>query len=122
MVTTPAVHPVDPPPPREITDLARLCLQGDLEHDDINLAFQTNLQAYSRQGHQMSLLWTVLFAAVQYARPRIFTLLLSQGLQLHPMYVEQAVSTGSKEVFQAFLDNGWNVNEPLYSFRPPVLA
>lgn len=109
-------------PPSEIPFLARLCITGDLEHINVNSTFHAKLDAYFQKGHQTPELWPVLLAAVEYARPKIITLLLSQGLAIHQMHVLQAVRTKSKEVLQALLDSGWDINQPLDTFYPPVLA
>jgi hypothetical protein len=111
------------PPPLEITTLARLCFTGDITaNDDINLAFHSELETYYKHGHRSLDLWPVLLTAIQYERPGIITLLLSRGLQLNSMYVYEAVATGSKDVFEAFLKSGWDLNKPLGTFDPPVLA
>jgi hypothetical protein len=109
-------------PPKEISDLARLCYIGDIDVNDVNETFRNDLEAFKHRGHPLCELWPVLFSAVQSARPEIIKLLLSEGLVMNEMYIEQAIETRSREVFQAFIDSGWDVNTPWDELHPPVLA
>ena len=122
MTTTLSISSMNPPP-SEISSLARLCFAGDIiANDDINLAFHSEFETYLKHGHRSVDLWPVLLTAIQHKRPGIIALLLSRGLQLNSMYVYEAVATRSKEVFDAFLKSGWDLNKPLSTFDPPVLA
>ncbi|KAI1666360.1 Ankyrin repeat protein [Pyrenophora tritici-repentis] len=107
------------PPPIEITTLARICRVGDLDDDQ---SFHDELESFERKGHRSVELWPVLFSAVRHARPQIIKLLFSRGLAMNQMYIKQAIQTRSRDVFQAFIDSGWDVNEPWVNFHPPVLA
>jgi hypothetical protein len=110
------------PPPEEISHLAHICYSGDLDNDDVNEVFRSSLEAFEQKGFSLLELWPVLLSAVQSARPKIIKLLLSRGLVMNEMYISQAILTPSKEVFQAFLESGWDINAPLNSFHPPMLA
>ncbi|KAE8832169.1 hypothetical protein P3342_013139 [Pyrenophora teres f. teres] len=128
MASPTALPPVPPPvkttspPPIEITTLARICRIGDLDDDDVNRSFHDDLESFERKGHRLLELWPVLFSAVRYARPQIIKLLFSRGLAMNQMYIKQAIQTRSKDVFQAFIESGWDVNKPWVNFHPPVLA
>ncbi|KAL1796092.1 hypothetical protein ACET3X_006316 [Alternaria dauci] len=41
---------------------------------------------------------------------------------MNEMYIRQAIETRSKEVFEAFVESGWDVNETWDNLHPPVLA
>lgn len=41
---------------------------------------------------------------------------------MNEMYIRQAIETRSKEVFEAFIESGWDVNETWDNLHPPVLA
>ncbi|KAJ8114970.1 hypothetical protein OPT61_g3272 [Boeremia exigua] len=110
------------PPPSEISLLARLCIEGDVDNDDISSAFHSDLNAYLAPCNPPSDLWPVLLAAIDHCRPGIITLLFCQGLSILPLFLERAVEVGSKAVFKAFLDNGCDLNKPLRQFCPPVLG
>lgn len=122
MTTTLSISPGDSPP-LEIYSLARLCTTGDIiANEPVHAAFCSELDAYYKRGYQPSDLWPVLLTAVKHCRPGMIKLLLSHGLPLQTMHVCEAVKTGSKEVFEAFLASGWDLNEQLGMFNPPVLA
>lgn len=124
MASTTILPPADNPgpPPEEISHLSRICYIGDLDVNDVNVTFRNCLEAFEQTGHSMLELWPVLLSAVQSARPEIIKLLLSRGMVMNEMYIRQAIETRSKEVFQAFLDSGWDVNTLWDNFYPPVLA
>jgi hypothetical protein len=112
-----ASTPILPPPtnyslpPEEISALSQLCHLGDLDNQDVNVAFRRGLEVFERKNQSLCELWPVLLSAVQSARPKIIKLLLSRGLRMNEMYIRQAIKTRSKEVFEAFIENGWDVNE-----------
>lgn len=110
------------PPPEEISNLAQICYFGDLDVNDVNETFRNALEAFKQKGHPLCELWPVLLSAVQSARPEIIKLLLSEGLVMNEMYIRQAIETRSKEVFQAFIESGWDVNMIWDNLHPPVLA
>jgi hypothetical protein len=124
MTSLPAIPPVIDlgPPPSEISALAQLCYEGDLGDKRIDETFYECLRAYERENHPLDELWPVLLSAVELNRPGIIKFLLSRGLPMNEMYINQAIKTRSKEVFQAFFDCGWDVNTTWNNFRPPVLA
>ena len=105
------------PPPVEITKLAQICCIGDLDVDTVNESFHSNLASFEQKGHRLLELWPVLFSAVRCARPEIIKLLLlCRGLAMNQMYIKLAIKTRSKEVFQAFIDSGWDVNKPVLAY------
>ncbi|KAF1843450.1 ankyrin [Cucurbitaria berberidis CBS 394.84] len=110
------------PPPEEISYLSRICYIGDLDVNVVNETFRNGLEAFEQKGHSLLELWPVLLSAVQSARPKIIKLLLSRGLVMNEMYIRQAIETRSKQVFQAFLESGWDVNTLWDNFHPPILA
>lgn len=97
-------------PPKEIFDLSRLCYIGEFNDNHVNVAFRTGLEAFEQRSHSLLELWPALLSAVQSARPEIIKLLLSRGLVMNEMYIRQAIETKLKEVFEAFLESGWDVN------------
>ncbi|KAF1958345.1 ankyrin [Byssothecium circinans] len=124
MASAPTLPPAnDPgPPPEEISYLSQLCYFGDLDDKAVHTAFRNSLEAFEQNGRSLRELWPVLLSAVQSARPHIIKLLLSRGLEMNEMYIKQAIQTRSKEVFQAFLESGWDVNMLWDNFHPPILA
>ncbi|RMZ72423.1 Ankyrin repeat [Pyrenophora seminiperda CCB06] len=114
--------PSHTPPPIEITLLARLTLIGDLDNEKVNKQYHTHLDAYLEKGFPIYLLWPALLAAIEDARPLAVKTLLSRGMEISRMFVIQAINTKSKEVFQVLIDSGWDINEPVDTFYPPVLA
>ena len=60
--------------------------------------------------------------AIEDGHPSIVSRVLGLGLKLSRLHIEMALDNPSAEIFQAFLDHGWDLNAPLSGIEPPVLA
>lgn len=65
----------------------------------------------------------VFYHAIRESRGSIVEYLLQQGIQMCTLAVWEAVEHNvSTDVWQAFVDSGWNINEPLGTKRCPPLG
>jgi hypothetical protein len=64
----------------------------------------------------------VMMDAVEYDCPGIVSELLRCGMTLHFTFALRAISGKSKDILDIFLQNGWNINEPISETEPPVLG
>ena len=64
----------------------------------------------------------VLYQAIEENQAQIVSYVLGLGLKLQRLAIERALDVGSIDVFQAFIDNGWDINAPLGELEPPPLA
>jgi hypothetical protein len=48
--------------------------------------------------------------------------LLDRGLLMDPLYALEAVKVQGKDTLEAFLQNGWDINQPVSELRPPILG
>lgn len=52
----------------------------------------------------------------------VLSCVLSFGMKINGSGISDAIDARSQGVFQAFLDNGWDINTPLSGMEPPALA
>lgn len=48
--------------------------------------------------------------------------LLDRGLPMDSLYALEAVSIKREDALKVFLENGWNINQPISELKPPVLG
>ncbi len=79
----------------------------------------------SVSGNNEQRLWPfklVLSKAIEKANIQLVAYVLDLGLKVEMYAVMGALDIMSIEVFQAFIDHGWNINQPLWQSIPPALA
>ena len=64
----------------------------------------------------------VMSEAVKHNFSEVVSELMRRGLPMHYTYVLEAIQHRSKDVLGVFLQNGWNINEPISELDPPALA
>ncbi|KAI4117143.1 MAG: hypothetical protein LQ338_007602 [Usnochroma carphineum] len=64
----------------------------------------------------------VLSGAIEKGNPEIVSDVLDRGLKIELYAVMLALDLQSMEVFQVFIDHGWDINMPLGETTPPCLA
>lgn len=64
----------------------------------------------------------VMYTAIEEEKPQIVSYVLGLGLKLGRLAIERALDVMSVDIFQAFIDSGWDRNAPLGQLRPPPLA
>lgn len=48
--------------------------------------------------------------------------LLRRGMPVDPLYAFEAIKVKAKDALKAFLDNGWDINQPISELKPPLLG
>ncbi|KAL1637624.1 hypothetical protein SLS58_009227 [Diplodia intermedia] len=107
-------------PPKEVTRLVRECILGRL--DQVKEIFQGYLENPDHAESRLYGFWPVLLTAIEYNQPEIVRYLLSLGIPLERMHVEQAIKTESIPIFNVLLHHGWKINQPMGNYAPPALA
>lgn len=64
----------------------------------------------------------VLDTAIEERKPQVVSCVLNYGLTIGVASVHLALDAESSDVFQAFVDSGWDINAPLGRAYPPPLA
>ena len=74
-------------------------------------------------GYEIGALEPVFHHAIRKSKGAIVSYLMDEGILMSVPALDDALEyKASVEVFQAFLDHGWNINEPLDEKAPPPLA
>lgn len=81
-------------------------------HGDIELAESGQLWPF----------YIAFWAAIEFKNLGIVSRLLEQGIAVERGAVHEAIRAGSVEVFERFLEYGWDINMPLGGQDPPALA
>jgi hypothetical protein len=63
-----------------------------------------------------------MYRAVDEKKPQVVSYVLALGLKLERLAIERALDVKSVDIFQAFIDNGWDINAPLGELESPPLA
>lgn len=64
----------------------------------------------------------VLSGAIEQQNIQLVSYVLSHGIRIEVYAIHRALDLESIPIFQTFLDNGWDINEPLGETSPPALA
>ncbi|KAJ6084466.1 Ankyrin repeat protein [Penicillium sp. IBT 16267x] len=48
--------------------------------------------------------------------------LLRRGMPVDPLYAFEAIKVKAKDALEAFLNNGWDINQPMSELKPPLLG
>ena len=65
----------------------------------------------------------VIYTAIEKQHSQIVSYVLGLGLKMERLAIEMALEGDpSSDIFQAFIDNGWDINAPLGEVEPPTLA
>jgi hypothetical protein len=107
-------------PAAEITPLASACALGDF--DRVQAIFKSYLLNRSAEDQKLYELWPALLEAVSHVRTQVVSYLLGQGVPLASVHIDQAIKVQSPAIFDAFLQHGWDINNPLIETQPPALA
>ena len=63
-------------------------------------------------GDEKGPFWHALVFAIKHGHLHVAKYLLDQGFQCSWSGIDAAIETGSTEMLQAFLDHGWDINDP----------
>jgi hypothetical protein len=64
----------------------------------------------------------IMVEAINQADVQFIKELLDHGLPMDPLYALEATSSKRKDALEVFLQNGWNINQPISEMKPPVLG
>lgn len=120
----PPVQPSDYPPiptrtpPVTLEVLRASCFSGDIQ------AFREILESQrsSSEGFDIYDFYAIMIEAIKRDDVRFVKELLGRGLPMDPLYALEAVSANAKVTLEVFLENGWNINQPMSELKPPVLG
>ncbi|KAJ5513954.1 hypothetical protein N7463_003506 [Penicillium fimorum] len=111
--------PVPPHAIQVLQELGQFCIQGDLER------FKQTLNS-SLISHDSNIFYLsgVMIEAIKLGRACFVEELLRHEVPLSPLYIYEVINTktNTKEVLETFLENGWDINQPMSGMDPPVLS
>ncbi|OJJ45475.1 hypothetical protein ASPZODRAFT_17692 [Penicilliopsis zonata CBS 506.65] len=64
----------------------------------------------------------VMIEAIKRDDAQLIKELLDRGLPIDPLYALEAIKVKGKNALDIFLQNGWDINQPLSELKPPVLG
>ena len=120
----PPVKPTEYPqlptrtPPATLEKLLASCIDGDIQEFRGILDSQSS----SSEGFDICDFSTIIREAIKRNNTQFVRELLDRGLPMDPLYVLEAVKIKGKDTLKAFLQNGWDINQPISELRPPVLG
>lgn len=119
----PPLRPIEYPqlptgtPPATLKKLHDSCVSGDIQEFRQIL----NSQASSPEGFDIYDFSTIMQEAIKRNNTQFVRELLNRGLPTDPLYALEAVKVKGKDTLEAFLQNGWDINQPVSELRPPIL-
>lgn len=63
----------------------------------------------------------IMIEAITQGNVQFIKELLDRGLPMDRSYALEAVKIKRKDALEVFIQNGWNINEPMSELKPPVL-
>ncbi|KAJ5163761.1 uncharacterized protein N7500_005591 [Penicillium coprophilum] len=111
--------PIPPYAIQALQELEQLCIQDDLERFK-----QTLNSSYISHGFNIAYLSALMIQAIKLGRTCFVKELLRQKMLLSPLYIHEAIKTkeNTKEILGSFLENGWDINQPMSRMDPPILS
>ncbi|CAG7937607.1 unnamed protein product [Penicillium salamii] len=64
----------------------------------------------------------IMIEAIKLNRLQFIRELLHRGLPMDSLYAIEAIKLKAKDAIEVFLDNGWDINQPMSELKPPVLG
>lgn len=96
------------------------CVSRDLQK--FSITFNSWLSGSPHEESNICDLDSVMLEALQLDHPEFVSELLRLGHPMHKDYALEAIKHKSRDILNIFLENGWNVNEPMSELKPPVLG
>ncbi|KAJ5577909.1 ankyrin repeat protein [Penicillium hispanicum] len=120
----PPVKPTEYPqpptrtPPATLEKLHASCIRGDIqEFRDI-----LDSQSSSSEGFYICDFSTTMRETIKRNDAQFVRELLDRGLPMDPLYALEAAKVKGKDTLKAFLQNGWDINQPVSELRSPILG
>lgn len=104
-------------PPAALEKLYASCVSGDIQK------FREILDSQSSSSEDFDIcdLYAIMIEAIKLDDLHFIKELLGRGLPMDPLYALEAVKV-NLDALEAFLQNGWNINQPITDLKPPVLG
>lgn len=106
-------------PVQLLQELGHSCIEGDLER--FRRSLDTSFIGSDSHDSNTFHLSGVMSQAIKLGRTCFVKELLRHGLTILPAYAYEAIKTNQKDVLEVFLENGWDINQPMGPLHPPVL-
>lgn len=105
-------------PPATLERLHASCVSGDIQ------SFREILDSHSSSSEEFDIcdFYAIMIEAIKVKDVRLIQELFYGGLPIDPLYVLEAVKVKGKDVLESFLQNGWNINQPISELGPPLLG
>jgi hypothetical protein len=104
--------------PTLLQKMNAFCVSGDLQKFrevlDSSCSFSDEFDICELSG--------IMIEAVKRNRTQFIKELLRRGMPVDPLYAFEAIKVKAKDALEAFLDNGWDINQPISELKPPLLG
>lgn len=101
-------------PPTTLEESRASCVSGDIQK------FREILE--SSETFDICDFYAIMIEAIKRDDVQFVKELLDRGLPMDPLYALEAVKVKGKNALEVFLQNGWNINQPISELKPPVLG
>lgn len=105
-----------PPATLEISRV--YCVSGNIQEFRAILDAQNS----SEEDFDIRDFQAIMIEAINRADVQFIKELLDHGLPMDSLYALEAVGAKRKDALEVFLQNGWNINQPISELKPPVLG
>lgn len=107
--------------PTETIELLRsLCINDDLQ--TFQEAIKQLLASAEPGSFAIEELGEVMMEAIKQDNAGFVSTLLSHGFPIQPCYTLEATLHKAKGALACYIEEGWDINEPVGQIRPPVLG
>ncbi|RHZ43194.1 ankyrin repeat domain-containing protein [Aspergillus thermomutatus] len=105
-------------PPATLDKLHAFCVSGDIQK------FREVLDSpsSSSEGFDICDFYAIMIEAIKRDDAQFIKELLDRGLPMDPLYALEAIKVKGKDALKVFLQNGWDINQPVSELKPPVLG
>lgn len=107
-------------PPATLEKMRALCVSGDIQK------FRENFDSLRPQpasdDFNICDFYTVMIEAIRQDNTQFIKELLHRGLPMDKLYALEAINVKAKSALEVFLQNGWDINQPMSELTPPVLG
>lgn len=105
-------------PPATLEKLHASCVSRDIQKFREILDSQSS----SSEGLDICDLYAIMIEAIKRNDVQFIKELLDRGLPMDPLYALEAVKVQGKDALEIFINDGWNINQPISELKPPVLG
>lgn len=105
-------------PPATLEKMHASCVSGDIQK------FREILdsQKASVESFDICDFYAIMIEAIKRDNTQFIKELFDRGLPMDPPYALEAVKVKRTDTLKVFLQNGWDINQPMSELNPPVLG